>query len=140
MKFAKNGLMTRCIATALLLCLFTCSHIEWRAHFHRPSNHAQIGPEATFLKCHTADGGVYILSSWKFAPQSGVILGTGLHYDKNRNLLEQDKQVIPYEQVILLETNQPRKVVEYERILTMGILTAASVVLSAVVLSNDFFF
>lgn len=129
------------IAMALLLFTFGCSHIEWRARFHRPSQHARIGSDAKFLKCHTADGEVYILSSWKFAPRSGVVLGTGLRYDKNRNLLEEDKQVIPFEQVVLLETNEPRKVVEWERIVTMGVLTAASVILSGFVLSSaDFFF
>jgi len=134
--------LTRSVSIALLLCFCGCSHIEWRAQFHRPSQHTHIGPEAKFVKCHTKDGGVYILSSWRFAPESGVVLGTGLRYDKNRNLLDQDKQVIPFEQVLLLETNQPRKVIEYERIVTMSLLTAASVVLSIFVLdkSNTFFF
>jgi len=132
--------LIRCTSIALLVFGFGCTHIEWRAQFHRPSEHSRVDPDAAFLKCHTADGEVYILSSWKFAPQSGVVLGTGLRYDKNRNLMEQDKQVIPFEQVVLLETNEPRKVVEWERIVTMVVLTAASVVLSGFVLSEHKYF
>ena len=132
---------TRCTAIALLLFTFGCTHIEWKAQFHRPSDYSRIDPEADVLKCHTADGEVYVLSSWKFAPQSGVVLGTGLRYGKNRNLLEQDKQVIPYEQLVLLETNEPRKVVEWERIVTMVVLTGLSLVLSGFILNEyEFFF
>lgn len=136
----RHRMTTRCIAIALPLFTFGCTHIEWRAQFHRPSEHARIESDAKFLKCHTADGEVYVLSSWRFAPQSGVVLGTGLRYDKNRNLMDQDKQVIPYEQLVLLETNQPRKVVEWERIVTMVVLTGLSVVLSGFVLSESHFF
>ena len=136
----RHRIPARCIAIALLLFTFGCTHIEWRAQFHRPSEHARIDSDTKFLKCHTADGGVYVLSSWRFAPQSGVVLGTGLRYDKNRNLMDQDKQVIPYEQLVLLETNQPRKVVEWERIVTMVVLTGLSVALSGFVLSESHFF
>jgi len=130
-----------CIAAALLLATLGCSHIEWRASFHPPSQHAQIDSDAKILKCHTKDGGVYVLSSWKFAPKSGVVLGTGLRYDRSRNLLDQDKHIIPYEHLVLLETTQPQKVVEWERIVTMVVLSTASLVLSGFVLSeSDFFF
>ena len=132
----RHRTLIRCISTALVLSFFGCSHIEWRADFIKPTEYARVDPDTPFLKCHTADGHVYVLSSWKFAKDSGVILGTGLRYDQKRNLVDRDKQVIPYEHVVLLETNQPRKVTETERFVVMGILTGASIILSVVCLAN----
>lgn len=70
-----------------------------------PSQMRTLDSRSPFLKAHRADGGVYVLSSWRVDSAGAVILGRGALYDANRARVDSGSFRIPQDSVVLFETN-----------------------------------
>ena len=116
------------------LCL-SCSTTRWHSRIYEPSQYKEIDTAAPFLKCHTKTGEVYVLSDWKIQEEQKLISGQGSFYDVNRNLVKQDTFTIFLDSLVLLETNQPEKVM-HSQIGVMTVLTAASLALTIYCITN----
>jgi len=75
------------------------------------------------------------LSDWKIQEEQKLITGQGSFYDINRNLVRQDTFTIFLDSLVLIETNQPEKVMR-PQIGVMTILTAASLALTIYCITN----
>jgi hypothetical protein len=123
---------------ALFLCLATCgcSSTLWRAKFIKPKDYQQIDADVPFLKCHTPSGDVFVLAKWKFVQDKKALVGDGIRYDVDRNLVAKGILEVPFEDIALIETNQPESVTTKGHFVVMGVLTGVSLVATAVCISN----
>lgn len=122
------------IIILVALCL-SCSTTRWHSRIYEPSQYKEIDTAAPFLKCHTKSGEVYVLSDWKIQEEQKLITGQGSFYDVNRNLVKQDTFTISLDSLVLIETNQPEKVM-HSQIGVMTVLTAASLALTIYCITN----
>ncbi len=95
----------------------------------------ELDQRARYLKCHLADGGVFVLQNWKIDLAQGQVLGDGLAYDAERQLLRSGDLRVPIADVVLFETNQPESVM-HAGVPVMAVVATASVALSALCLAN----
>jgi hypothetical protein len=70
-----------------------------------PSQVRTLDSRSPFLKAHRADGGVYVLSSWRVDSAGAAIVGRGTLFDANRARLDSGEFRIPPDSVVLFETN-----------------------------------
>jgi hypothetical protein len=84
-------------------------------------NAKQINPKSKYLKVHMNSGELYVLSSWEIFEARKIIEGTGTYLDVNRKPVTKNpsefqsakpaanaptsKFTIPYEEILLVETN-----------------------------------
>lgn len=68
-----------------------------------PSRQATVDGNAPVLKAHMDDGDVYVLRDWKV--KSGLVRGSGVKYDSEREVDNRGLYEIPVEDVALFETN-----------------------------------
>jgi hypothetical protein len=119
---------------ALIFGLLVGCATTYRAGF--TAEPANIDTSAPFLKCHTKDGRVYVLQGgWHVDAGAGIVTGTGIAYDADRNPGPVQRHVIMLSEVALFETNHPESVPRGEYAV-LAVVTAASVVLTALCLSN----
>src|SRR6185369_6018580 len=80
------------VARALMLLFPTfatgCSATVWRANFIQPAEYHHIDPSVPFLKCHTEQGEVLVLSEWQVDEGKQSIVGSGIRYDSGRKAVE----------------------------------------------------
>ena len=126
-------MVRRALAVLLSILASGCS-THWRAAFAQPKDYAQLRDEP-FLKAHMADGSVYVLQKWRVSTAERTLGGDGLHYDANRSKGVEGSWTLPFDEVALVETNQPETVTDTGLIL-LGVVTGVSLVLSAVCLTN----
>ncbi len=132
----------RGVAAAAALCAVTaCSHTVYEAHFAKPSELTKIaeaGARSPFLKCHMADGRVFVLQHWSIEEGSGLVSGVGIEYSASRERISGPRRVeMPISDVALFETNRPYSVdVGTGSIVGMAIGTGASLALTVVCLTN----
>jgi hypothetical protein len=128
--------LRRWTAVLVAAALVACGTV-YRAEFKRPAEVARIDKEAPFLKCHMQDGTVYVLQHWRAdgtAPD-GWVVGSGVHYDVGRALIDRRDYRIAQADVVLFETNDPESL-DATGIVVLSIMTAASLVLSVFCLTN----
>jgi hypothetical protein len=124
------------MALALGTSAVGCSSTSYRARFTTPSNPREIDTSAPFLKCHTHDGRVYVLQQgWHVDVTGGFVTGEGILYDADRKAGPTTRQTFPLSDVVLFETNRPETVPRGE-LVVLGIVTVASLTLTALCLSN----
>jgi hypothetical protein len=124
----------RLLASGLLL-LPACSHREWAATFEAPAPAGPGATDAPFLKAHLRSGDVYVFDRWRMDTATRTLTGNGLHYDAQRKLRGSVDLSLPWESVVLVETNRPLDVTKGS-FAVMGVLTAASLAVSALCLTN----
>jgi hypothetical protein len=130
----------RALATRLLVCVLaltqsSCSTV-WRARFVPPEQRASIKSEdAPFLKVHTHDGSVYVLRDFRLDEAQRKVRGNGIAYDATRKPVRRGALEVSYAEVALLETNRP-ETVSHMGLLVLGIVTGASLLLTAACLTN----
>ena len=97
-----------------LLCwaiLFTsvfqygCAPYKLERKLIEPSQFPILDSKSPFLKAHTQDGRVYILSSWKVDLENQRVTGQGELLNANREILETGELTIPIDSVAIFETN-----------------------------------
>lgn len=120
---------------ALTIVLSACTHTEWQAELHVPSDSGRLDAHAPFLKVHMDDGEVYVLSDWRVLQNPHVVSGVGLHYDAERRVLGEGLQAIPLDRVALLETNRPRSVF-HAGVAVLGVATALSLAVNVACATN----
>ena len=64
-----------------------------------------LDKSSPFLKAHTHDGKVYILSSWEVDSENQTVIGQGEVLNANRETLETGELTIPIDSVAIFETN-----------------------------------
>ena len=70
-----------------------------------PAQFQSLDSSSPFLKAHTHDGKVYILSSWKVDSENQTVTGQGELLNVNREILETGELTIPIDSVAIFETN-----------------------------------
>lgn len=70
-----------------------------------PAEFQSLDNTSPFLKAHTYDGKVYILSSWKVNSENQTVTGQGEVLNANRETLETGELTISIDSVALFETN-----------------------------------
>ena len=81
---ARGDLMSRSMVGMLNLMLALsvgCSATIWQAKFLEPRRYGKLDFQAPFVKCHTRDGKVYVLTKWSVNGAQKKVYGTGLLYD-----------------------------------------------------------
>lgn len=84
--------------------------------------------ESPYLKAHLKDGGVYVLDSWRMAPDGAHLEGTGSRFTVLREPAGTGPQSIPVDSIALLETNAPDRVTS----LSAGVLSVLTVVMGTI--------
>jgi hypothetical protein len=82
----------------------------------------EASEDLPYLKLHTKNGELYVLSDWKIDDKEKKVTGTGTQMDLNRDTLSSGELNIPIEHIVLAETNQ------IKGSLNSGILTALTVI------------
>ncbi|HET6149785.1 MAG TPA: hypothetical protein VFH68_19760 [Polyangia bacterium] len=93
---------------------------------------AAVDARSKYLKVHTRDGHLYVLTDWKLDDPHTLITGSGRLMDVNRYQGPPAKHQIQYAQVALLETNVQLS----GQLVGMSVLTGASLVVTAACLLN----
>ena len=70
-----------------------------------PAQFQSLDSRSPYLKAHTHDGKVYILSSWKVNSENQTVTGQGELLNINREILETGELTIPINSVAIFETN-----------------------------------
>lgn len=112
-------------------------------------NAKQINPNSKYLKVHMTNGELYVLNKWEVFEANRIIKGSGNHLDinrkpvtKNRGEFQSAKPTaytassnfsIPYEEILLIETNYLGK---NPGVATLIITSAITVPLAIVCISN----
>lgn len=118
----------RPLALCLLLAasaLAGCSRASRQRFADSPTQRQELDADAPFLKVHTHDGHVHVLEEWQLHDEARVVRGSGISYDAKRRRRASGPVQVAYDDVALLETNDPRRVV-HSGLVTMGIVTGAS--------------
>lgn len=79
--------------------------------------------QAKYLKAHINDGSLYLLTTWNINDQQKIISATGDLYDPNRRLVRAGKFVIPFDDIQVLETNDPSTNPGVATMVVMGLAT-----------------
>jgi hypothetical protein len=114
-----------CVVCALVA---GCSNVAWQARFAPPASIARLDASAPFLKCHTADGHLYVLADWTHDAAERTVHGRGVLYDASRVEVTSGALTVPLADVALLETNRPREVTSWARVGVMAVVTVAQFV------------
>ncbi len=133
--------MKRGIAALSLVLTTACTRTLYEAHFAAPTDIAKIAEAATrapFIKCHMADGRVFVLERWSIEEGTNSIRGRGLEYGPNRVRVGGERNItLSLTDVALIETNRPYDVdVGTGSMIGMAIGTGASLALTVVCLAN----
>jgi hypothetical protein len=62
-------------------------------------------PELPYLKMHTYDGKVYVLNKWDLDRKAKLVSGKGEYLDENREIISKGEFTVPFESVVITETN-----------------------------------
>ncbi len=132
--------MRRIAALVSLVLVTSCSRTVYEAHFAAPAQLAKISEAASrapFIKCHMADGRVFVLQQWSIEEGTGLVEGLGIEYDADRNAKGGvHKQSLKLADIALIETNRPYDVdVGTGSVVTLAIGTGVSAILSIVCLA-----
>lgn len=73
-----------------------------------PAQFQTLDNSSPYLKAHTHDGRVYILSSWKVDSENQTVIGQGEVLNANRETLETAELTVPIDSVAIFETNTQR--------------------------------
>jgi hypothetical protein len=123
--------MSRLFGVALALfaplLAFGCKQKVWKAEFAEVDEGRTLDAEAPFLKVHTTRGDLFVLERWSLDEDSRLIAGEGLHYDDRRRQRGEGEHAVQYDDVALLETNQPKTVV-HSGLIVLGVATVGSAV------------
>jgi hypothetical protein len=127
------------VAALALVLMTSCSRTVYEAHFAAPAQLAKISEAAArapFIKCHMADGRVYVLQQWSIEEGTGLVEGMGLEYDADRNAKGGiHRQSLKLTDIALIETNRPYSVdVGTGSIVALAIGTGVSLGVSAICL------
>jgi hypothetical protein len=116
-----------------LACLLAggCKSTMYQASFHQLPYRARLDRDAPFLKAHTLDGEVFVLADWKLDERRQRVEGSGLRYDVKREVRARGALVVPYDRIVLLETNRPERVSTHNQLAAMILMTTASLGITA---------
>jgi hypothetical protein len=114
------------VVGASLLAAAACSASQAKRFADTPEALASADTGAPFLKVHGRDGELVLLEQWQLDPTARTISGQGRRYDAARNVVASGALDVGYDEVVLLETNEPRTVV-HSGLVVMGVVSAGVV-------------
>jgi hypothetical protein len=98
---------TLTLLAALSLLALGCTHRLNRT-VTSPDALNTVDRAAPFLKVHTVDGSLYILSPWTVTEPDGLVTGTGSHFGIDRQVISEGSFSVARDEVALFETNVAR--------------------------------
>ena len=130
MSRSRPGLWSPSIVLACVLALGVqgCSIKTERPVLLAPNQAPASTKESPYLKAHLKNGELFVLDSWKMAPDGSRLDGTGTRYTVLRAPSGTGSQSIPIDSIALVETNTPELVTSNG----LGVLRALTVVMGVV--------
>lgn len=98
-----------------------------------PSEVGTLDGKAPFLKAHTKDGLLYVLSDWSVDSIGRWVNGRGRRYEADRRLFADVEAAVPLDSVALFETNVVRV---SGSVIPLAVMTGVSVGVTAYCASN----
>jgi len=128
-----KSLLIYSILISAAFLIFSCRSYNLTREAEKVSEAVKPSPGSEFIKLHRSDGGVYVLQKWIVDEQNKLITGTGTLYDHNREISEQGYLKVPFNELILIETNvlEPSLMTE-----TLGMMTIVSGALTVYCITN----
>ena len=125
------------IKTGLLVLLAVhfcaCSANEVKRTLRKPEQYLELDPRSEFLKVHYLNGNLSVFSNWKTFDSAKFIIGDGILYNANREILRAGVDTVRFSKIALLETNS---VMTGEHTLALGIFTGATIATAIICLAN----
>ena len=122
--------MPRLVVIVALLLVSGCRTTLYQASFHRPGS-KQLDATAPFLKAHTVEGEVYVLTDWRVNDAQQLVTGTGLRYDRARQIIDRGQLRVHVQRIVLLETNRPEMVATHNQFAALTLMSVISLGLTA---------
>lgn len=70
-----------------------------------PASAAALDRDSKYLKIHLKNGGLYVLSDWRYRSSAQLISGLGTRYDTDRKVVDSGRFEVALSEVALMETN-----------------------------------
>ena len=113
------------ILGALACCVVAACKTLYPARFASPDSPETLESKAPYLKCHMADGRVFVLEDWKIDTTARIVSGSGLLYDARRELKGRGPQSVPLDEIAMLETNRVETIDQGS--IQIGVMAAGTV-------------
>lgn len=120
----RAGVRAWVVGTSVLAA--ACNVTQAKRFADTPQALASADAKAPFLKVHGREGELVLLEQWQLDATTRTITGEGRRYDAQRNLVASGRLDVGYDDVVLLETNEPRTVV-HSGLVVMGVVSAGVV-------------
>jgi len=128
------------ISLLFLSFSFGCKKYFFRANYSKANkvlHDTKNLKEKPFLKAHLKNGDVCILhDSWKIDTIANLLSGNGTRYDYQRSTAVDNNFSLPFDSILLFETNISIKGAEAGRLATLGVLAGFDVALGVFCISN----
>lgn len=118
------GLRRLLVGAAILAS--ACNVAYEKRYSPTPGELTATADDAPFLKVHGKQGELTVLEQWSLDPQARTIHGKGNRFDVRRRKVASGPLTVDYDEVALLETNVPKRVV-HSGLVVMGVVSAVSV-------------
>ena len=130
MHASRTGLRSSTMAVVCVLALGnqSCGIRTQQPALLAPTQTPAQAKERPYLKAHLKDGEVYVLDSWRMAPNGDRLEGTGSRFTVLRAPAGTGPQSIPIDSIALVETNAPGRVTS----LAAGVLSGLTVVMGTI--------
>lgn len=100
-----------------------CNVTQAKRFAPTPDELAAQGSDAPYLKVHGKGGELTVLEQWQLDSATQQITGEGHRFDAERTRVASGSLEVGYDEVALLETNQPKTVV-HSGLVVMGVVSA----------------
>jgi hypothetical protein len=111
--------------TILLLVSFTgCSSNEVIRKLRKPEEYLQLDGGSEFLKVHYRNGDLSVFSNWKTYNDDKLIIGEGVLYNANREIIKSGTDSVSFSRIALLETNT---ILQGDNAVAMGLFTGGTI-------------
>ncbi|GAB3661043.1 hypothetical protein GCM10028791_35280 [Echinicola sediminis] len=130
------------ILFSLVFCvlLTSCASRKIQREIIHVQDIKDLNPNRKYIKVHLKNGQLYVLHKWEVKPADKYILGEGRYLDKNRQVIEvrpRDKRKnhpatqfssfqIPFEDIVIVETNDKGNSPGVATMVVLGIATTAT--------------
>jgi hypothetical protein len=123
-------------AVVLILLSFhfcACSSNEVHRKLHKPEDYLRLDAGSEFLKIHYRNGNLSVFSNWQVFDSAKLIIGKGVLYNPNREIIKSGVDTISYSAIALLETNIS---VPGDNLVGMSLFTGSTIALAVYCASN----
>lgn len=132
-RVAKRFVFLSLLLTVAAMAVGGCGISTVSRHLLSPAQVLGAQHDSVFLKAHMMAGDLYVFRDWRLDSLPVQILGSGIHLDWNRELIDSGNYSVPFDSVAIFETNE---VSTSPSVAALAIVTVASVAVTVACLAN----